>query len=550
MHGELLYPMILKLAAAEHGVIALRPGPAPERQLFQFLGGRVRSDDRLIAAGLRDLAEAGIVDVTSEAITVRGWQRQQSKKPRERDSWPFFRLYVRESGGFALLSYGARALGAQLLRLAGDDGRCHLGAGPSWGHTLVRVRGWGEEGRWARKSGMIDAWIRELVEDGYLIEGVDEHGSHVVIRNYLRAQVIETEEGAQRQPARRAQPVDGLGVTPPAGQRSGSEAVATRERSGSDPVVTRERSGSEGEAKSLELFTPGMLDRSDPSRFDSRDPECGNPGSRGGVDSLSGRGGMAGAEERAAHAVVRRVRKPEHTYDPEFDRAWFEYPTREGDRGPKKAAERKFLALARQRGQTPAVFADVLVADIRQRKRSVPTWLKGSPPDMLTYLNQGRFEDPLPGDGALARQREREAKAKREMAEREARELSFTERVERVALAATDWRGPDRAACWLRPYDGTLSPESQAIWDRVIRMRLKELAGVKYPREDLPLWARQFLDAHPRGPRADGPVRRDGPGRAWGPPLESDAPIPLRPRGEEEVQRIVGALASAKAVPP
>lgn len=538
--GELLYPMMLKLAAPEHGVIPLRVGGgAPERQLFNFIGGRRGVDDRLIATGLRDMVGAGFLDVAEPGITLVGWAKAQSKREGSRDPWPFFRLYVRETGSFAELSYGARAIAAQVLRVVGDDGRMYLGKNVHYSEMIVRQRGWHVEGRWARRSGLIDGWLEELVADGYLVRGTDtERGVFLGIRNYMRAQVIGEEEEALRRPPRpsRAPRPQAPAAPPPhadnwaveapevAPQRSDSGATAAWQRSDSGVIAERQRS--EVGVKQAELFTSALADRSDPSLVDSirshTAVEATAAGSeKGGDQAVSAPVSAPSEPARTDHAVPAKPSgRAVYEYGADFERTWTEYPTREGTRGNKYEAQSLFLAAAKREGMTTAAFADLLIADIVQRKRLEPSWRNGKPVDMTRYLGKRGWLTPLPID-ALAARLEREERARREMAEREARELPHAERVERVAMAETDWRGPDKAEVWRRPYARGLHPDSQVVWDRVYRQRLRELGEVRYQRQDLPLWAREFLDAHPRAPRADG--------SGWTPKASATDPVPIRP---------------------
>ncbi len=565
VHGALLWPMLLKRAAPK-GRVELRPGgPPAERQLFAQLGGRPGRDDRLIAHGLAELLDNGLVAIDGSDLVIVNWAATQSKKAGSRDTWPFFRLYVRETGPFSRLPYGARGLAANLLRFVDDDGRLERRPGESWGDRLTATaQSWvyGEAGtRHFVRSGMFDGWIADLVGDGYLVEEAD--GGVVVIRNYTRAQVIEDEEEAAAERAGRrsapvregglvavGNPVDEDPAAAPEVARDGREAGATLVRPWREAGVSLVRDGRESRPKSLELFDTEMPERS-VSKNEEIDP-VGTGVPTGGGSSLPAGGTGAGSDRTAAQAVVRRGRRSRHPYHQDFERVWHEYPTRDGERGPKLPAHQRFHALARERGLELAAFADLLLADLRRRK-AAPRWAAGKPPDMVTYLNQRRFEDPLPETPGAA-QRARDEARRREAEERERRAPPYAQRVERVALEETDWRGPNAAEVWRRPYDSTLAPEAQLIWDRVIRARLGELAQARYPREQLPLWAQQFLATHPRRPRADGAVRSEGSPSGWPPKSAPGEAVPMiRPRppsGEAEVQRFIGDLAQAKAVRP
>src|SRR6185295_11060351 len=89
------------------------------------------------------------------------------------------RLYVREQGSFAALSYSARTLAGQLLKHCDDRGRIYPRRGEAIADSICfRERASRTERR------LIKAAVAELLDDGYLVPD----GTGVRIRNFARGQ--------------------------------------------------------------------------------------------------------------------------------------------------------------------------------------------------------------------------------------------------------------------------------------------------------------------------------------------------------------------------
>lgn len=149
------------------------------------------------------------------------------------------KLYVREEGAFAALSYSARAAAAMLLKHVDARGRIYARAGEDIIDAICfRLGADRGERRQLRTA------ITDLLADGYLVQGQGWVG----VRNFRRAHPhldeMETEAAAIEQrtssePAANASP-------------TGSECVAIVSRTGIEPVANEQRVGTEARVNAAE----------------------------------------------------------------------------------------------------------------------------------------------------------------------------------------------------------------------------------------------------------------------------------------------------------
>lgn len=164
----------------------------------------------------------------------------------------FRRLYVREEGKFAQMSFWARNLAAYLLKLVDDRGELALaGRGPV-GAIAFQAGATPGDRRILRRV------IVELFDEGYLVH--DESRDCLVIRNFTPAQ--------RRQDER--------------------EPVVSRARAGREPVASRARAGREPCTK-----TAPSIENVDPEPAVHMRASSGSSGS-----SVSGRAAAAPARVR------------------------------------------------------------------------------------------------------------------------------------------------------------------------------------------------------------------------------------------------------------
>jgi hypothetical protein len=142
------------------------------------------------------------------------------------------KLYVREEGSFASLSWTARALGGNLLKYCDRQGRIFPAAGEDIRDSICfRIGANRGERRLVRPA------IDELLKDGYLVAG--ERGS-VRIRNFARGQGLG-------EPSTNEPPID-------------HEPATNRERTDNEAATNRTRTCNEGRVNSARsLRSPSVV---------------------------------------------------------------------------------------------------------------------------------------------------------------------------------------------------------------------------------------------------------------------------------------------------
>lgn len=109
---------------------------------------------------------------------------------------PWHKLYVRESATFAQLSFLARAVGAQLLKLVDDEGRIECGAKELEHVIAYRM------GATVGDRRLLPKLLQELISDGYLVR----EGTSWRVRNFVVAQSRVPSEPDPVDPPRKREP--------------------------------------------------------------------------------------------------------------------------------------------------------------------------------------------------------------------------------------------------------------------------------------------------------------------------------------------------------
>lgn len=449
----------------------------PGGDFVRFLGctyGATAGDRRMLPGHLAELEQAGAIVLGPEVVTIP--QYRGHRPPRKRFvadgtdlSHETFRLlYCVEQGSYATLSFYARGLLGELLRLVEDDGRLTY-QGELGRYVANRLGEAGPRRRLVRKL------VAELEDDGIFVR---EGEGRIFVRNFHKAHPAAAREleeaGGGRVVLLRPLP-------PPPDQPEPDGPAPVHE-----PNTNGARAGTENAGKPAELFSGDVAPSGPPPPL---------PGRSGDLFPV-------GADP----------------YPAWFERMWGPWPKTNGTKPKKRMALRRARTACRQHHLRGEQLAELVLAALEWQRLTtqfqigmVPHlanylrdegWLEERPTDPVAYLPPGTpswDRQRVAQQQRIKRRQEREvekaaAEPQEDPAQAEARRMRG---LEENADRYTDWHD---GTTWRKPYMDKLEPDAQAVMDRTIVRRVHEMVKAGWTPEEVMAkirWARQYVEAHP-----------------------------------------------------